>query len=221
MEGYSNLVISEYDASTAIANGTQDYEAANNAFWWLLGTLFDTVFKTAGFEPPEVEHSPFEPITYVSEPFNFSKPVDFKAQAEEDMGRAYQVYVTTFGYFMLSTGIMLILFALLASLSTRDKSIYHYIRIGASAAIGTGICLLTTLLTNQSDLYYYVISPWVLPTVTLSLFISKYQVLPSHDMYMYMLITRSRRLQQHNTKGARIIAIELRRREATGTNSTN
>lgn len=173
LEGFAYLIISQRDASDAIANGTTNSEAANNAFWWLWGNLYNTIFKIAGFYHPDTDADPFEIAEYIREPYNFTTTADFKQTAKEDMSEGYFVYMVTFGYFFISTGLTVICCVLLAYMSTRDKSSDHVIRLTVSGLIGIGLCLVSILCTNHKALDKFTMSPWVLPTVTLSLFVGR------------------------------------------------
>lgn len=62
----------------------------------------------------------------------------------------------------------------LAALSTRVKARHHWIRIGISFLLGAALSLLATIDLNTNSYANFAFSAWLLPTVTIILFLGKF-----------------------------------------------
>lgn len=99
-------------------------------------------------------------------------------KATEDAARAYmksaEVFFLTYAYFFISIGLVVILSCLIAALSQRKKRRYQWVRLGLSTVVGVGLCLLAAMEASDGGPgANFILSPWLLPTVALSLFIGE------------------------------------------------
>lgn len=82
-------------------------------------------------------------------------------------------------YFFISIGLVVVICCLIAALSQRQKRKLHWTRLALSTLVGIGLALLTTMEVDDNSVpgSAFILSPWLLPTVTLSLFVGKSQKL--------------------------------------------
>lgn len=161
-------------AIPTIAAGPDDLEGAFNAFGWLFGILFNTVFKIAGFEPPASSAEADEALEYLQGPLDFDAyPHDYwREQSTENVTKAWTVFEVTFVYFYVTTGCFLVLCTVLAWLNRGRKTKVFLFRLVFTAAVGVGIALLATM-DATGAVGGFVLSAWLLPTVTLCLFVGE------------------------------------------------
>ncbi|KAK7959368.1 Low temperature requirement A [Apiospora aurea] len=79
---------------------------------------------------------------------------------------------TTFRYMFVSSAIALLFmtFFHILTLPKRRRTAFDYIRIGLFFAAGLGLGLMPLISLNEEAEYAYYVSPWVLPTITLTVF---------------------------------------------------
>lgn len=165
LKSFANVEIT-LNATKAIANGAEDPISASNAFWWLYGTLFNTIFRIAKFDAAD----DMETIEYTKD---FAQRADYKEEAFEDIQDAYSQFLITYLYFFIAAGSVVVFCALLGALSTKQKTPYDRIRLGVTFWIGVGLMMVTAIYIDTAALRAYLTSLWMLPTVTLALWISK------------------------------------------------
>ncbi|KAK4500927.1 hypothetical protein PRZ48_009119 [Zasmidium cellare] len=162
-------------AIPTIASGPEDLEAAYNAFAWLLGILFNTVFKIAGFEPPASSTEVNEALEYLQGPLNFDEfPHDYwREQSIDNITKAWTVFQVTFVYFYVTVGCFLVLCTVLAWLNRGRKTKLFMFRLVFTALVGVGIALLATM-DATGTVGDFVLSAWLLPTITICLFLGEF-----------------------------------------------
>ncbi|KAF2167609.1 hypothetical protein M409DRAFT_54194 [Zasmidium cellare ATCC 36951] len=167
-------------AIPTIAAGPEDLEGAYNAFAWLLGILFNTVFKIAGFEPPASAAEINEAVEYLQGPLDFDEvPHDhWRDQSVENITKAWTVFEVTFVYFYVTMGSFLVLCTVLAWLNRGRKTKLFMFRLVFTAVVGLGIALLATM-DATGTVGGFVLSAWLLPTITICLFVDE----PHHRKY--------------------------------------
>jgi len=138
-------------AADLIVNGSQSEDAtyvAANAVLWTYYTIEMATYELAGFSPPtnnsEDASAAFDDVDFTSdETFD-----DIQLKSNEIDG----VFTLTFVYFLVSTGLVIMLCTLIAALSKREKRTVHWIRLGVSGVIGLMLCLIAiTAVTAESD----------------------------------------------------------------------
>ncbi|CAK4034602.1 Hypothetical predicted protein [Lecanosticta acicola] len=172
LEGFNNLA-NAFNATSIIANGTNDYPLSREAVDWVYFTLTKTIFSIAGFSAPDEDSA--EAKLHETEVVDFADQ-HAAAEAAEATEKSANVFFLTYvrpkAYFFISIGIVVILCCLIAALSQRRKRWYHWIRLGLSTLVGFGLCLLTAMeAEGQGPGASFILSPWLLPTVTLCLLI--------------------------------------------------
>lgn len=158
-------------AIPTIAAGPEDLSGAYNAFSWLVGILFNTVFKIAGFEPPASTTETNEALEYLQGPLDFDAyPHDYwREQSTANVTKAWTVFEVTFVYFYVTTGCFLMLCTMLAWLNRGRKTKVFVVRLVVTAVVGVGIALLATM-DASGVVGGFVLSAWLLPAVTICLF---------------------------------------------------
>ncbi|KXT03228.1 hypothetical protein AC578_4805 [Pseudocercospora eumusae] len=160
------------NASRIISDGANNTALAGEALLWIYFTLFKTIFNIAGFDSPiEGQVSIDAELTESSDAID--RTIDF---ADENTtqnvmnatSRTAGVFGLTYGYFVISIGMVVILCCVIAGLSKRAKSRLQLARLIASSVIGCGLCLLSTAGGTPAGMDF-TFSPWLLPTVTMAL----------------------------------------------------
>ncbi|GIZ45783.1 hypothetical protein CKM354_000893600 [Cercospora kikuchii] len=170
-QGIGYLGQIEVSATPAIANGTEDLVAAGNAFFWVAGVLYSTVFKIAGFYPRDTYETQDRALEYALTPINFTAypPEYWQQQAGENIDAGWTVFSLTFTYFFVSIGLAVMLLAALAWLNRGRQAKALWWRLTVTTLIGLTLTLLSTMVLTDRVIDF-VLGPWILPTVTLMLF---------------------------------------------------
>ncbi|OAL55498.1 hypothetical protein IQ07DRAFT_607828 [Pyrenochaeta sp. DS3sAY3a] len=85
----------------------------------------------------------------------------------------YDIFDLVLTYAFVAGGLSLILTTLLGyiSLPPKDRRIAVYARLLINTALGTALCLVSVVRFSQNNLYYYLGSAWIIPTICLTLFV--------------------------------------------------
>lgn len=178
------------NATKVMANGTQNFPAAEIAYEWMYQITHRAIRNIAGFTPP-VNKTELE--EYISQDLDFTDEHAIE-YANEALGRIRPVFELTYVrwrrsgtwrgwnmlivviqvYFFTSIGLVVMICCVMATMSNRKKSQYHMARISLSGVIGLGLCLMATLDVNPRLRDNFTSSPWLIPMVTMSLFIGEY-----------------------------------------------
>lgn len=163
-------------------------ESASKALELMLYTNFLAIWTMTGFNKRNMTE---EGEQLLAGSINVAE-WEFNGKRQAKIGKVGGMFRLTYIYFFVSLGIVVLVCALLASLSQREKKFYHKIRIAASLLIGLIICLLATIPVTKGHAFYnYIMSPWLLPSVTLLLGISKSKVLSLHSCACFTRYTCS------------------------------
>lgn len=172
--GYLGQV--QISVTPAIANGAEDPDTASNAFWWLAGVLYNTIFKIAGFYPPESNAEEEQALEYTTKPINFTAyPFDYWQNGTiTNVNKSWEVFKITYTYFFVSIGLAVVLLAALAWLNRGSQVRLLWPRLLCTTLVGCALALLSTMVLNEDRVVNFVLGPWILPTVALCLFGSKF-----------------------------------------------
>jgi hypothetical protein len=135
-----------WDGTLAIANGTQDVQAAVNAMYWIYYVCQNSIYTLGGFAPPESVSSSNDTESDTIDWDN----IDVDA-LDEASNKQFYVFVLTFVYLFVAMGLVVIFCTVLAALSKKEKTAVHWIRLGASGLVGVALCLLAVMATNSSS----------------------------------------------------------------------
>ena len=186
-----------------ISNGWEDPASADNARYWLLGVLSNTIFKIGGFYVPATHAEEDQALAYIESPLNFSSyPLTYwQNSTVVNTNKSYEVFQITYTYFFICIGLTVFLLAVLAALNRGRQTRLMWGRLLATAVIGIGLSLLSLIVLTREVVSRYILSPWLLPTVCLSLFGSKY--LHHEHLIVNMLILCSCYRQCHQSSWLR------------------
>ncbi|KAF2215102.1 hypothetical protein CERZMDRAFT_105030 [Cercospora zeae-maydis SCOH1-5] len=170
-QGIAYLGQTIISAAPAIANGTEDLTTARNAFWWLQGVLYATIFKIAGFYPEGTIQAREQAIEYSNLAIDFSEypPLYWQSEAVENIEAGWTVFSLTYTYFFVSMGLAVIFLAILAWLNRGRQAKSLWVRLTVTSLTGLTLALLSTMILTDRVIQF-VLGPWILPTVTLKLF---------------------------------------------------
>ncbi|USW52733.1 Putative Low temperature requirement A [Septoria linicola] len=171
-QGIGCLGQTQISAIPAISNGVEDVDTASNAFWWLTGVLYNTIFKIAGFYPPESNTQREQALDYATNPINFTTyPFEYWQNGTiANVNKSWEVFKITYQYFFVSIGLAIILLAALAWLNRGSQVRLLWPRLLYTTIIGSALALLATMVLNVDHVVNFVLGPWILPTVALCLF---------------------------------------------------
>lgn len=161
------------NASHIISHGAKHPALALDALYWIYFTLFKTIFNIAGFDSPIENLDPAADVHSELTESSDAVDINFADQATtqnviNSTSKTAAVFSLTYGYFFISIGLVVILCCVIAGVNTRAKSRVQWARLIASGGIGCGLCLLSAAGgTRQGQAFAF--SPWLLPTVTISL----------------------------------------------------
>lgn len=171
ISGLGNLLQVNKSAIPALRNGATNPHTAGNALWWITGTLFETIFKIAGFKSPESEEDFDKNLS--DDPIDFTVAGnEYQDEAWAQINKAYEVYRLTYIYFFVATGSFVLMCTILVALNRGSKTQAFWTRLVITGAIGLGLSCLACIAATEA-VENYVASDWILPTVTLALFTSK------------------------------------------------
>jgi len=132
-------------------------------FRGLLTASTNTILEALGIKPPKSEDEKPDSTSAIMQTFS-------------DGTKFQSVIRLVFVYFFLSAGATLILLGVLACISTTQRNFIGYLRYATNFLVGLALSFLSFMsLTNAESSYGS--SPWVLPTVCLSLGLGK-DILP-------------------------------------------
>ncbi|KAF2486405.1 bacterial low temperature requirement A protein-domain-containing protein [Neohortaea acidophila] len=135
------------------------------------GSLSTVLYDIAGFSPPSstYDDGSSRPASGVNELEN---------SALEEFNRISNVFELTFIYFFVSVGLVIIFNSCIAAISERSKSKLHWVRSASSCFLGVSLCLIALIALSNSPsspsyaFTNYASSPYILPTVALTLFVA-------------------------------------------------
>lgn len=184
------------DQSTRLEDALHFYEASNStldvrqgAWVYMYTNIIPTVFEVAGFViPKQREKKLIAEYGNNTDPFvpnliNTDTVQHDQVHAQAEVNSVFKVFKLVYIYFFVCIGCVVIVCTLIAALSKRHKSWAHFVRLGATFAIGVGLALLSTMAATYADIDVlndpdrstsfnnYVGSAWILPTVVLALFV--------------------------------------------------
>ncbi|CAO2648353.1 Nn.00g076200.m01.CDS01 [Neocucurbitaria sp. VM-36] len=155
------------DSWYVIRQGLDNYLAdSNNQTAW---TQFDTGLN-------EVISATFKTLF---DTFSVTAPKRTRTSTNETTNwratitQYYEIFDLVLTYTFIAGGLGLILTTLLGfiSLPKRDHRVPIYARLAINSAAGIALCLISTVRFNDGNLYNYLGSAWIIPTICLALFV--------------------------------------------------